>query len=403
MAMYFKSLIILVLTAVFVSASFAQGIQEDKLRKEFVKNLAKFRKKDSANKERPKLINNQQTSIINTSNDEETIQVETRLVRLDILVYDQKGNVVLGLKPEDFVITENKIEQEVGTFSLGNSEDVPRTIVLIMDYSDSQRPFIKTSVAAAKVLVDKLNPKDQMAIVTDDVELLVDFTNNKELLKSNLDKLGKKAEKKNVGRSLQYSALYVTLQEMFDNEDIRPIVIFQTDGDQFSGIRRGNSLSELQLSWQTSFTDQELIETIESSKATIYSVISEVSLLGLPEEEQTRKVLPNFKRQFPKADSDNSQDVSQYVKAIHRQQNVMSNVAQISGGFTESLENPQQADKIYENILNGINNRYLIGYYPTNQDRDGTRRNIKITVKNNPEYTVLGRKFYFAPKDKKEQ
>ncbi len=402
MAMYFKSLTILVLALVFVSVSFGQGIQEDRLRKEFVKNLAKSRKKDSLNKERPKLINNQQTSIINTSNDEETIQVETRLVRLDILVYDQKGNVVLGLKPEDFVITENKIEQEIGTFSLGNSEDVPRTIVLIMDYSDSQRPFIKTSVAAAKVLVDKLNPKDQMAIVTDDVELLVDFTNNKELLKSNLDKLGKKAEKKNVGRSLQYSALYVTLQEMFDNEDIRPIIIFQTDGDQFSGIRRGNSLSELQLSWQTSFTDQELIETIEASKATIYSVISEVSLLGLPEEEQTRKVLPNYKKQFPKAATDNSPDVSQYVKAIHRQQNVMSNVAQISGGFTESLENPQQADKIYENILNGINNRYLIGYYPTNQERDGTRRNIKITVKNHPEYTVLGRKFYFAPKDKKE-
>lgn len=52
--------------------------------------------------------------------------------------------------------------------------NVPRTIVLIIDYSGSQLPFIKNSVAAAKVLVDKLGPKDLMAIVTDDVELLLD-------------------------------------------------------------------------------------------------------------------------------------------------------------------------------------------------------------------------------------
>lgn len=400
--MRFKSVIILILSLLLTSLSFAQGIQEDKLRKEFVKNLAKSRNKHNLNKERPQLINNQQTAIIEASSDEETIQVETRLVRLDILVYDQKGNVVLGLKPEDFIITENDNKQEIGTFSLGNSENVPRTIVLIIDYSDSQRPFIKTSVAAAKVLVDKLNPKDQMAIVTDDIELLVDFTNDKELLKSNLDKIGKKAEKKNVGKSLQYSALYVTLQEMFDSEDIRPIIIFQTDGDQFSGIRRGNSLLELGFPWQTSFTDKELIETIESSRATIYSVISEVSLLGLSFEDQAKKVLPNFRKQFPKVVVNSFDDISQYVNAIYRQQTVMNNVAKISGGFSESLEKPEQADTIYENILNGINNRYLIGYYPTNQERDGTRRNIKVTVKNHPEYTILGRKFYFAPKENKE-
>ena len=47
--------------------------------------------------------------------------------------------------------------------------------MLIIDYSSSQRPYIENSIAAAKTLVDKLRPNDQMAIVTDDVELKVEL------------------------------------------------------------------------------------------------------------------------------------------------------------------------------------------------------------------------------------
>ena len=74
----------------------------------------------------------------------------------------------------------------------------------------------------------------------------------------------------------------------------------------------------------------------------------------------------------------------------------MSVIAKLSGGFHEKLETPEQADKVYENILNGISNRYLIGYYPTNQERNGKRRTIRITIKNHPEYVVWGRKSYYT-------
>jgi len=42
-----------------------------------------------------------------------------------------------------------------------------------------------------------------------------------------------------VGRSEQYSALMATLNEMFEQEDLRPIIIFQTDGDEL-GRLKGN-------------------------------------------------------------------------------------------------------------------------------------------------------------------
>ncbi len=44
-----------------------------------------------------------------------------------------------------------------------------------------------------------------------------------------------------------------------------------------------------------------------------------------------------------------------------------------------------------------MNNRYVIGYYPTNKTHDGKRRTIKIEVRGHPEFVVWGRKVYFAP------
>jgi hypothetical protein len=44
-----------------------------------------------------------------------------------------------------------------------------------------------------------------------------------------------------------------------------------------------------------------------------------------------------------------------------------------------------------------MNRRYIIGYYPTNKEHDGTRRTVKIGVRGHPEYVVLARKSYYAP------
>src|SRR5437879_6902870 len=126
-------------------------------------------------------------------------------------------------------------------FSLGDNATVPRSIVLIIDYSASQFPFIDTSIAAAKTLVDKIAPIDRMAIVTDDVELLQDFTNDKKILKDKLESLRQRSTnwdpshfspREHFGRSAQYSAHLATLKEIFDEEDQRPVIIFQTDGNE---------------------------------------------------------------------------------------------------------------------------------------------------------------------------
>ena len=164
----------------------------------------------------------------------DVIRIDTSLVSCELLVVDERGNTVSGLTAEDFSVTEDGAPQTVGHFLKGDNANVPRTIVLIIDYSGSQMPYLKNSVKAAKVLVDKLGPKDLMAIVTDDVELIHDFTSDKKKLKNKLDSLVERTRlildcsamlvgsKRRFGLSKQYSALMATLNEAFNRRGRSP-------------------------------------------------------------------------------------------------------------------------------------------------------------------------------------
>ncbi len=371
--------------------------------------------------------------------DDDVVRVETNLVVGEFLVLNKQWQPVQGLTREDFIVAEDGKPQEVGAFSLGDDAKIPRSIVLIIDYSGSQLPYIQTSVKAAKTLVDKLNPLDTMAIVTDDVELLVDFTRDKELLKKKLDSLEKKANpegspsKRKMGRSQQYSALMATLKEAFDDEDQRPVIIFQTDGDELPFLRNSlesNSippnlppdLHEQQLRIQkmvqrvyrdrlTEFSLTDIYRVAESSRATIYAIIPGNRLMGLSPEQHAEMMKANRDRaaQFfhvnPETRARAEEDFKRYPPEAIRfladraagTQLALAGVAKITGGWHDFLEDPSRAETIYSLIFSDINRRYIVGYYPTNKERDGKRRKVNVEVRGHPEYVIWGRKSYNAP------
>src|ERR1700681_961969 len=51
---------------------------------------------------------------------ETKIRVEVNMVQLNVAVMDSKGNYVTGLRPSDFIVTEDVIPQKVATFGEGN-------------------------------------------------------------------------------------------------------------------------------------------------------------------------------------------------------------------------------------------------------------------------------------------
>ena len=312
--------------------------------------------------------------------DDDVIKVDTNLVTCSVTVLDQRGKVVPNLTREDFILTENGNPQDVYHFSLGNNLDVPRTIVLLIDYSSSQSPFIKESVAAAKVLADKLGPKDVMAIVTDDVELLVDFTRNKKELKKALDALYKKSQQRDFGKSKQFSALMAVIREMFTAEDVRPIVIFQTDGDQAFALQPstpplfGMPAIPFRSSLRERFSLRDLYHAIERSRASVYTVI--------PGNRQIDTLDSSEFSSGPLQQVAQRTVLKSPISNLVRWQQMAAAGAAI-GGWTDYLQNPEDAPDIYRRILE--------------EGRDGKRRQVQVEVRGHPEYTITGRKSYFAP------
>ena len=341
---------------------------------------------------------------------EDVIRIDTQLVVCDVLILDKKGRAVQGLKQNDFIVTEDGQPQQIGHFSLGEDPEVERSIVLIIDYSPSELPYVNTSVEAAKKLVEGLGPKDRMAIVTDDVELLVDFTQNQAKLKDALESVRKRVTSLGrFGRSEQFTALLATARELFSREDFRRIIIFQTDGDEVSELQPPNtrlieqiidpgSSSERKqevrnraLAHNKQFSLGDISAAVEKSGATVYGVFPGSRLIALPFKDQLDRIKaarPQIRERWKLAGLAAFQLAGQMA---------MTEVARISGGSTAYLEKPNQAQEIYSRILSDVNSRYVIGYYPANKVRDGKRRKVFIEVRNHPEYIVEGRKTYYAP------
>jgi VWFA-related protein len=347
---------------------------------------------------------------------EDVVRVETDLVLCAVLVLDAQGKTVRGLTAEDFVVKEDGKPQEVSNLSLGNDKELPRSIVLVIDYSLSQSPYIRTSIESAKLLVDRLNPKDRMAIVTDDVDLLVDFTSDKQLLKTQLDGLKTSSLAGNYGQSEQYDALLASLNELFNNEDVRPIIIFQTDGDQLEKLNKSSGRDMETSYWlPTKYSLEDIMTATEKARAAVYSVISGIKLVDVPPADLARRARVDWEDReransdmlrarglpTPRGSVQNPPDkfLDGYAQQWQRRQTALMEMAKFTGTIPEFLEDPGQADEIYARILSDIDRRYVIGYYPTNRVRDGKRRRVSIEVRNHPEYVVWGQKSYFARKE----
>ncbi len=339
--------------------------------------------------------------------DPDAITVDTVLVAADIMVMDKNDRPIHGLSRSAFRVFEDGVAQEVALFAIGSeSSHVPRSIVLVLDHSSSQLPYIQNSLEAAKVLIDKLNPNDRLAIVTDDVEILSGFTSDKTQLKSVLDKLAADTFAGKLGLSKQCSALLAVLNEMFRGDEMRPIVIFQTDGDEFPKQALERS--------PVSISAKEIRAAAERSGVTVYTVIpgpgmsrlsgddrSEQAILEIERAEQLYMSIKDVKKVTKgKPNKDHKRRYANlWADARSRDEEAISEIANSTGGLSQYLETPERANDVYNNIFNNLAERYLIGYYPTNANRDGKLRKLSIEIQGRTDYKIVGRKTYTPPND----
>jgi VWFA-related protein len=357
---------------------------------------------------------------------EDTIRVDTSLVVLDVIVTDTSGsNYITGLTKDDFTLIEDDQLQTVNALTLGDdTARLPRSIILIFDRSDSELPYLEASIEAAKTLVGQLKPSDEMAIVTDDVELARGFTKDKKKLKQTLDSLKTLTLTGFKTRSMQFSALLATLRELIDTHTKRPIIIFQTDGDEVGRLDPAAPQRQSNYDMDTVYSE------VEKSHAKLYTVVPGERLIGMSHDEVVKRVTKMLERtrlarakygdmwygykRLPPTPQTNptpsplaTQLAAQLLKlregyfdrvceGLLRGQTAAARVADLTGGWTSFLETPEQANGIYDRILADINHRYVLSYYPTNKEPDGKLRKLRIEVRGHPDYLIRGRTSYYA-------
>lgn len=120
----------------------------------------------------------------------QVIRTESRVVLVDAVVTDKKGNYVHDLTQKDFKVYEDGKEQGVTSFSFGNDPSGPvsaqkRYMILFFDNSSMAAPDqIQARAAAAKFIAEAAAPDQLMAVVDFGGSLLVkqNFTANADLL-----------------------------------------------------------------------------------------------------------------------------------------------------------------------------------------------------------------------------
>jgi Ca-activated chloride channel family protein len=274
-----------------------------------------------------------------------TIRTSVDLVVLRATVRDRKGASVAGLGKEDFQVFEDKVPQQIESFS---HEDVPVTVGLVIDNSGSMRSKRSDVINAALAFARFSNPEDQVFVVNFNEHVSMGLPGNMPFTGSQKQLETALSRNKADGMTALYDAVAVALGQLMKGKwDKKVLIVISDGGDNASH----HTLAQIQ-------------SMVNQSSAILYT-------MGI----------------FDANDDD-------------RNPRVLKQLSKISGGeafFPESLE---KILPICEQIAHDIRNQYTITYAPASRKSDGTYRAIEVKARKTSSrgrLTVSTRAGYSAP------
>jgi len=152
-----------------------------------------------------------------------TFSASTKTVRIPVSVVDKRGQPIMGLRGEDFAISEDGKKQEVTFFS---GERRPLRIALALDVSASMEGKIREVEDALRHFIDLLEPSDEILVLTfnDRVDVVQDFTSDRERLSRVLDML------QPAGATALYDAAREAIERVAPGPAESKAVVLVTDG-----------------------------------------------------------------------------------------------------------------------------------------------------------------------------
>ena len=122
-----------------------------------------------------------QTDLPASDQDVETIKIDTNLVTVPVIASSRTGSYIADLKKEEFKVSEDGVAQQIAFLATVNA---PFHLVLMLDTSDSTQDKLGQIQRAAIAFLDQLGPGDKVKVISFDGELhdWNDFTGDKATL-----------------------------------------------------------------------------------------------------------------------------------------------------------------------------------------------------------------------------
>jgi Ca-activated chloride channel family protein len=276
------------------------------------------------------------------------IQVDVNMVIINVTVTDPYDRIVTGLDRAHFQVYDEKVEQDILTFS---TEDAPISVGLVFDTSGSMGSKIHKAKEAALQFFKTSNPQDEFMLISfsERPNLVAPFTSKYENVQDRLIFV------KEGGKTALLDALYLGLSEMKKATTSRKALLVISDG--------GDNHSR--------YTENDVKRAVRESDVQIYSV-------GIFEPLSARARTPEEARG----------------------PGLLAELSEVSGGRMFSVEDANELPDIMEKISVELRNQYVIGYKPSNLVRDGRWRRIRLRLnppRGLPPLQVYARTGYYAP------
>ncbi len=339
--------------------------------------------------------------------DDEIVKIDTQIVDVPIVVTDKTGKPLLNLKQSNFVIYEDGKRQEVSDFS---ATAAPFEVALLLDTSGSTRSDLSLIQRAAANFIASLRSGDKVSIVSYNSartenqtqavsEILSNLTDNRTQLKTALE------QAKTSNGTPYYDSLLQITEKIFNQpakEDFRGrrALVALTDGVD------STSLAEF----------EEAREEIEKAGIICYFIqvdtreFFEENLLGDCEsairfsQAQIRRYYRQFGRNSKMEKAANFCQLGDFErlavsKSLYELADFqMQTLAKKSGGKVFPVIDFTEARNAFKSVADEIGTKYSLGYYSSNEKRDGTRRKIKVELKGVPVGAqIRARESYTAP------
>jgi Ca-activated chloride channel homolog len=266
--------------------------------------------------------------------------VNIRRVRLPITVTDKRGQFVSGLTQSDFLIFEDKVQQQIDSFTSEQSNNLPLNVAVLMDTSPSTAGKLKFEQEAAMNFIQTVvRPrKDRVLFATfdDEVTLRQDFTDRLELLDRAVY-----AVKKPGKQTALYDAIWEFCDEKMRSAQGRRALVVITDGeDTYSRA-----------------TINDAIDIAQRTETTIFAISTKAGLMGtVPGVEAGQVSDKNDKELMRMADE--------------------------TGGAAFFTGDMLSLEKSFTKIAKELRTQYLITYKPANDRYDGSYRKVEVKLLN---------------------